>query len=138
MDHIFFLSVIMKKEPLLTPDHTDAIGIAAVSPAQAKQIDVVNAWTLNNPSKDCFRSFKTSRHKKTGWTYYHAAIKDTSRTRCSSTTIAASRQRDNLSAEELMFKRIVNPGITPRLVSYLLIDRFYRADGSSKTAPQPE
>ncbi len=47
---------------------------AAVSQAQAAGVDVVDTWSLNTPTLDCFRSFDEYYHQKTGWTYYGAHI----------------------------------------------------------------
>ncbi len=60
----------MKKEALFIA----FMATAAAPQAQAKQIDVVDTWSLNIPTMECFRSFSEHHHKSTGWIYYNAHI----------------------------------------------------------------
>ncbi|MCG8054933.1 MAG: hypothetical protein AB2689_11140 [Candidatus Thiodiazotropha taylori] len=48
--------------------------LSTSSNAHAKSIDVVDTWSLNLPTKECFRDFDEYHHKATGWIYYGARI----------------------------------------------------------------
>ncbi|WP_428622184.1 hypothetical protein [Sedimenticola sp.] len=60
----------MKKQVIIAA----VITSAAFSHAHAKSTDVVDTWSLNLPTMECFRTFDEYHHKATGWIYYDARI----------------------------------------------------------------